>query len=128
MLYAFIRHIQFILDLQTFMSEFESHWVHHSFGFVPHRSKELRKLLCILIKLVTVVKGDLKAAFSIGTTRSVGESATPFPGSFHFTTDTYLIISVKQGSIKYHFLSFKYDTLRTRPVGRIHADQDTLTE
>ena len=26
------------------MSEFESHWVPHSFGLVPHRSKELCKL------------------------------------------------------------------------------------
>ena len=35
--------------------------------------------------------------------RSVGEGVTPFPGSFHFTLDTYLImLSVKQGGIKYH--------------------------
>ncbi len=34
------------------------------------------------------------------------ESATPFPGLLHFTLDTYLILlSVKQGGIKYHFLS-----------------------
>ena len=26
-------------------SEFESHWVPYSFGLVPHRNKELRKLL-----------------------------------------------------------------------------------
>ena len=29
---------------------------------------------------------------------------TPFPGLLHFTLDTYLILlSVKQGGIKYHF-------------------------
>ena len=34
----------------------------------------------------------------------VGEGATPFPGLLHFTLDTYLILlSVKQGGIKYHF-------------------------
>ena len=34
----------------------------------------------------------------------VGEGTTPFPGLLHFTLDTYLILlSVKQGSIKYHF-------------------------
>ena len=33
------------LDKQTYTSEFESHWAPHSFGFVPHRSKELCKLL-----------------------------------------------------------------------------------
>ena len=33
------------LDLQTYMSEFESHWAPHSFGLVPRRSKVLCKLL-----------------------------------------------------------------------------------
>ena len=32
--------------------------------------------------------------------------ATPFPGLLHFTLEVYLImLSVKQGVIKYHFLS-----------------------
>ena len=35
------------LDLQTYTSEYESHWAPHSFGLVPHRSKELCKLLLI---------------------------------------------------------------------------------
>ena len=33
------------LDLQTYTNEFESHWAPHSFGLVPHWSKELCKLL-----------------------------------------------------------------------------------
>ena len=42
---------------------------------------------------------------------SVGEGATPFPGLLHFTLDPYLImLSVKQGGIKYHFLSLWYDS------------------
>ena len=41
----------------------------------------------------------------------VGEGATPFPGLLHFTLDPYLImLSVKQGGIKYHFLSLWYDS------------------
>ena len=53
-------------------------------------------------KLVTVVEGNPKAPFSIAT--------TPFPGLLHFTLDTYLILlSVKQGGIKYYFLSLWYD-------------------
>ena len=37
--------------------------------------------------------------------RLVEEGATPFPELLHFTHDTYLILlSVKQGGIKYHFL------------------------
>ena len=55
--------------------------------------------------------GDLKAPFSIATTPScVGEGATPFPGFLHFTLDPYFImLSVKQGGIKYQFLSLWYD-------------------
>ena len=33
------------LDWQTYTSEFESHWVPHSYGLVPHLSKKLSKLL-----------------------------------------------------------------------------------
>ena len=36
--------------------------------------------------------------------RGVEEGATPFPGLLHFTFDPYLImLSAKQGGIKYHF-------------------------
>ena len=42
--------------------------------------------------------------------QGVGEGATPFPGLLHFTLDPYLtMLSVKQGGIKYHFLSLWYD-------------------
>ena len=42
--------------------------------------------------------------------RGIGEGTTPFPGLFHFTLDTYLILlSVKQGGIKYHFKNLWYD-------------------
>ena len=44
------------LDLQTYMSEFESHLVPHSFCLVPHQSKELCKLLSTKqLKLFTLV-------------------------------------------------------------------------
>ena len=33
------------LDYQTLTSEFESHWVPHSFGLVSHLGKILSKLL-----------------------------------------------------------------------------------
>ena len=40
-----------------------------------------------------------------------GEGATPSPGLLHFTLDPYLtMLSVKQGGIKYHFLSLVYDS------------------
>ena len=56
------------------------------------------------VKLATIVEGDQKASFSIATTPRCREGTTPFPGLLHFTLDTYLILlSVKQGDIKYHF-------------------------
>ena len=43
----------------------------------------------------------------------VGVDATPFPALLHFTLDPYLIIlSIKQGGIKYHFLSLWYDSTK----------------
>ena len=48
-----------------------------------------------------IIVGDQKAPFSIAT---VGVGITPFPGLLHFTLDMYLILlSVKQGGIKYYF-------------------------
>ena len=54
--------------------------------------------------MAIIVEGHLKASFSIAITRRCRRDATPFPGLFHFTLDTYIILlSVKQGGIKYHF-------------------------
>ena len=65
------------------------------------------------LQLVTVVKGDPKAPFSIATTPRCRGGRYSIPRLLHFTLDTYLIImSVKQGGIKYHFLSFLYDSTR----------------
>ena len=43
--------------------------------------------------------------------QGVREGATLYPGLLNFSLDPYLImLSVKQGSIKYHFLSLWYDS------------------
>ena len=42
-IYGGVRLIK--LDKQTYTSEFESHWVPHTNGPVPHLSKKLSKLL-----------------------------------------------------------------------------------
>ena len=56
------------------------------------------------VKLATVVKGDLKAPFSIATTPR-------YRWRCDFTLDPYLVmLSVKQEGIKYHFLSLWYDS------------------
>ena len=48
--------------------------------------------------------GDQKSPFLIATTLRCRGGGYSFPGLLHFTLDMYLILlSVKQGSIKYHF-------------------------
>ena len=62
-------------------------------------------------KLATVVEGNPKAPFSIFTIPRSSRGCYSFNGLLHFTLDPYLImLSVKQGSIKYHFKSLWYDT------------------
>ena len=59
---------------------------------------------------MTVVKGDPKAPFLIATTPRCRGGHYSFPELLHFTLDPDLImLSVKQGVIKYHFLSPGYD-------------------
>ena len=56
---------------------------------------------------------ERRAPFSIATTLRYkgGYYSILFLGLLHFTLDPYLImLSVKQGGIKYHFLSFWYDS------------------
>ena len=69
------------------------------FSFLTHTHTHICK-----VKLAIVVESNTKAPFSKATTPSVGESGTYFPGLFHFTLDPCLkMLSVKQGSINYHF-------------------------
>ena len=54
-----------------------------------------------------MVEGDPKAPFSIATTPRCRGGRYSFPPLLHFTLDPYLImLSVKQGGIKYHFWVF----------------------
>ena len=73
-----------------------------------------RQLIYIYIskvKLATIVEANPKAPFSIATTPRCRGGRYSFPGLLHFTLDPYLImLSVKQGGIKYHFLSLWYDS------------------
>ena len=58
----------------------------------------------------------------------VGEGAIPFPGLLHFTLDTNLImLSVKQGDIKYDFLSLWYDSIWDWiPVSQAISEYSTM--
>ena len=65
----------------------------------------------VKLKLATVVEGDPKPPFSIPTTPRYREGRFSFPVLLHLNLDPYLImLSVKQGGIKYHFLSLWYDS------------------
>ena len=61
--------------------------------------------------MATIVEGNPKAPFSIATTPRCRGGRYSFPGWLYFTLDLHLImLSVKQGGIKYHFLSLWYDS------------------
>ena len=65
----------------------------------------------VKVKLATIVEGHPKSPFSIATTPKCRGGRYSFPRLLHFTLDPYLImLSVKQGGIKYHFLSLLYDS------------------
>ena len=95
------------------------HWCHK---FLPtkvyphppkkHQTSSLDFILHLYVskvKLATVVEGNPKAPFSIATTPRCRGGHYSFP--WITPLDTYLImLSVKQDSIKYHFLSFWYDS------------------
>ena len=75
------------------------------------RVSNISLLSKVKVKLATIVEGNPKAPFSIATTPMCGGERYSFPGLLHFTLDPYLImLSVKQGGIKYHFLSLWYDS------------------
>ena len=74
--------------------------------------------------MATVVEGDQKAPFIIATTQRCSGGTTLFLGLLHFTIDTYIILlSVKPGVMKYHFLGLWYDatwdwTQISRTIGK----------
>ena len=63
------------------------------------------------MKLVILVEGDLKVPFSIATPPRCRGRSYSIPRIAHFTLDPHLIVlSAKQGGIKYHFLSLWYES------------------
>ena len=62
--------------------------------------------LCVYISWLTVVKDNLKAPFSIATTPRCKRGHYFFPWIAPLTLDPhYIMLSVKQGGIKYYFMS-----------------------
>ena len=59
----------------------------------------------------TLVEGDANAPFSIATTPRCRGGCYSFPWIAPLYIDPYLImLNVKQGKIRYHFLSLWYDS------------------
>ena len=57
--------------------------------------------------MATRADGNPKAPFSIATTPMLEKGATPFLGLLRFTLDScFLMLSVKQRGIMYHFLVY----------------------
>ena len=62
---------------------------------------------------LTIVEGNPKAPFSIATLSRCRRGHYSFPWVAPLTLDTHLIIlSIKQGGIKYHSLNLLYDSIR----------------
>ena len=78
----------------------------------------------IYIKLATLVKDDPKAPFSTVTTPRCKGGCYSIPWVAPLYLDPNLImLSIKQGSIKYYFLSLLYDTTRDwTPVSWTNAE------
>ena len=69
------------------------------------------------VNWLTIVKGALRTPFSIATTLRCRGRHHFFNWITPLTLDSYLImLSVKQGSIKYHFLSLWYEPRSPRPL------------
>ena len=101
----YISFLNWILEKRIF-HEFPDMWPVKNTSFYLLFVEYWKFSVCVVkkIKLVTVIEGDQKALFSIATTPRYKEGATPFPRLHHLIFDTYLILlSVKQGGIKYHF-------------------------
>ena len=61
--------------------------------------------------MATIVEGDQKAPFSIATIPRWRGGSYSFTGLLYFTLNPYLImLSIKQGGIKYHFLGLWHDS------------------
>ena len=74
-------------------------------------SNFFRFLSYIYIYISKVGEGNTKAPFSIYITPKCRGGRYSFPGMLHFTLDTYFVmLIVKQGGIKNHFLSLWYDS------------------
>ena len=67
--------------------------------------------VCVCVSCLTVVEGDSKVPFSVVTTKSCRGERYSFPWIAHLTLDPCLImLSVNQGSIKYHFRNLWCDS------------------
>ena len=80
-----------------------------------------------LIKVGDCSRGWPEGSFQYLLHRYVGEVATPFSGSLHFSLVPYVIMLRAQlGGIKYHFLSLWYDSTRDwTPVSRTIGEHST---
>ena len=78
-----------------------------------HRTRLYSVVIVVVVikKLPIVVEGDPKAPFSIATTSRYKGGRYTFLWIAPLTFDSYPIMpSIKQGGIKYHFLSLWYDS------------------
>ena len=98
-----------VLEATLFNTQHYKVWIKGKVEKSRERSSALPKQYT-KVKLATIDEDNPKAPFSIATTSRLKVGRNPFLGLLHFILDPYLImLSVKQGVIKYHFFSLWYD-------------------
>ena len=103
----YLSHLNIDILLTSFIYAFHF----HTNIFLSTNDALKANLRIYFHKSVTLVKDNSKAPFSIATTPRCRGRRYAIPGLLHFTLDQYLImLGVKQGGIKYHFLSLWYDS------------------
>ena len=76
-------------------------------------SCQIHQNLPCIYKLATIAEGDPKAPFSIATTPRYRGERYSFPWIVPLTLDLHFrMLSVKEGGMKYHFLSLWYGSTR----------------
>ena len=79
-----------------------------------------------ILLFASVVESDQKAPFSVATTPRCREGCYSFPWIATHYPWYLIMLSVKQGGIKYHFLSLWYDsTWDWTPVSQVISEHST---
>ena len=103
---AYCKMVVYWLVFQAYFLDGQIYWVFRDDSFVPDCGKSNRSSYMYVVG--DIVDGVPKALFSIATTPRCREGRYSFPRISSLLP--LIMLSVKQGSTKYHFKSLWYDS------------------